>query len=153
MEKEIFLQQADTLIRTCSQLTLGEVGRLFLTLSRGEFGTLMFLCDKESGVTSTMISEALGIGPGGVANVLKALEKKGLVKKEQDTRDKRANCVTITPKGRELLARRYNQIREAVASLMETMGEENCVALNEHLEQLREASQSLDSDIHTGIIF
>jgi len=32
----------------------------------------------------------------------KALEKKGLVKKEQDTRDKRANCVTITPKGREL---------------------------------------------------
>lgn len=146
MEQTIYTHQAVTLIKTCSQLMMSDAGRLLLTLSRGEFGALMYLAENDGGVTSTMISEALGIGPGGVANVLKALEKKGLVKKEQDTRDKRANCVTITPKGAKLLNGRYEQIRQSVASVMETMGEAECAALNSGLEKLRDIAQAQDGD-------
>ncbi len=133
-------QQAEELIKLSSQLMMGEVGRMLLTLSRGEFGALMYLSDQEDGVTSTMISEALGIGPGGVANVLKALEKKGLVSKAQDRRDKRANCVTITPKGRELLDARYAQIRESITGFMEDLGEETCDSLNQGLAKLQQVA-------------
>ena len=151
MENVIFEQQADALIRTCSQLMMGELGRSLLTLSRGEFGVLMFLADRDGGVTSTTISDALGIGPGGVANVLKALEKKDLVKKDQDTRDRRANCVTITAKGRALLTERYDQIRASVAGLMEAMGGQACAELNERLAQLKEIARSMDGEDRNGI--
>ena len=144
MMETTYTQLADTFIRLCSQLMMGEVGRLLLTLSRGEYGVLLFLADQKEGVTSTMISEELGIGPGGVANVLKMLEKKGLVDKQQDTRDKRANCVTITPKGRALLDDRYAQIRQSTAELMEAMGADESEALNGGLEKLWEVAQAAE---------
>ena len=135
-----YQQQADLFIRTMSRLMGGEFERTLLTLSRGEFGVLMYLAGHTVGVTSNMISGALRIGPGGVANVLKALEKKGFVTKAHDKRDRRANCVTITPKGRELLDARYKQIRESITGFMEELGEETCDSLNQGLAKLQQVA-------------
>lgn len=142
--KMTYSQQADAFIKTTSQLMAGDIGRLLLSLSRGEFGVLMYLDGHDEGVTSTMISAALGIGPGGVANVLKALEKKGLVSKLQDQRDRRANSVTITPVGREHLEARYQQIKKSVVAFMKEMGPEQSAALGGSLSALLTVTQASD---------
>ena len=135
-----YQQQADLFIRTMSRLMGGEFERTLLTLSRGEFGVLMYLAGHTVGVTSNMISGALRIGPGGVANVLKALEKKGFVTKAHDKRDRRANCVTITPLGRAQLEERYQQIKAQVVVYLQALGLEDSMALNGMIERLLQVS-------------
>ena len=135
-----YQQQADLFIRTMSRLMGGEFERTLLTLSRGEFGVLMYLAGHTVGVTSNMISGALRIGPGGVANALKALEKKGFVTKAHDKRDRRANCVTITPLGRAQLEERYQQIKAQVVVYLQALGLEDSMALNGMIERLLQVS-------------
>ncbi|MBQ8952928.1 MAG: MarR family transcriptional regulator [Clostridia bacterium] len=145
-EKAAFQQQADLFIGTMAQLMGGEFERMLLTLSRGEFGVLMYLARHTEGVTSSMISDALRIGPGGVANVLKTMEKKGYVLKGEDKRDRRANSVTITPAGRALLDERYRQIKEQVVAHMRALGLEDSVALNGLIGRILQVTIDLENE-------
>lgn len=140
--KPTYAQQADEMIKMTARLLTSETGRQLSALSRGEFGILMYLAEHDGGVTSTLIGESLGIGAGGVANVLKTLEKKGLVSKAQDQRDKRANCVTITPEGRQLLERRYSRISQSLAGCLKSMSSDESASLRAGLRRLLQTVQT-----------
>ena len=137
-------KQADHLIDQLSQLLSGLMERLVISISQGEFGVLMFLSRHDKGVTSSTIARAMCIGPGGVANVLKALEQKGLVVKEQDRRDRRANCVRITDEGRMRLNRRLGYVRRYVVQNLNALGEEDSRQLVGLVERMLEISANLD---------
>ena len=99
--KEDLSTEADRMIETVTQLMSGQMERMLISISQGEFGVLKFLADCGKGVTSNEICRALCIGPGGVSNLLKALEKKGMIVKVHDLADRRANRVSITEQGRK----------------------------------------------------
>ena len=125
--------ELDRFINTSALLLSEPQGRMLLSLSQGEYGALRFLSSHDSGVTSTAICRALHIGAGGVANLLKTMEKKGLIVKMQDDNDRRANSVVITEKGRRQLQERYEQVRTAVGEAFDKAGVDAAV-LNEILD-------------------
>ena len=143
-EETELTREAGRLIDTAAHLMGGQTERMLLTLSQGEFGELMYLSQHEGGVTSGAISRAMHIGPGGVANLLKALEGKGYVVKAQSTVDRRANCVSITESGRRRLAERSAQVMSSTVKYLRELGLEDARALNDMLDRLLAVSMKLD---------
>ena len=89
MESSVLSQQADRLIELTAKLLGGENERMLISLSQGEYGVLLVLSKNDAGVTSNSISQAMRIGPGGVANLLKALERKGYITKDISRDDRK----------------------------------------------------------------
>lgn len=136
--------EADRFIKTFARLMGGQLKRKALTVSRGEFGVLMFLSTQDQGVTSGMIQDAMRIGAGGVANLLKSMERKGLISKRQDRADRRANCILMTEEGRRAFQERYAQVKRSALMYMEKIGVEESAAFNDTLEKILEISLSTD---------
>ena len=143
VKKPTIETEADRFVHIFSQLMGGRLERHALTISKGEFGVLMFLSEQESGITSTMIQDAMRIGPGGVANLLKTLEKKGFVTKGQDKADRRANSIIITDAGRIAVKERYDQVKRSVMLYMEKIGVEESASLNQTLLKILEISRDI----------
>ncbi|MBE5773793.1 MAG: winged helix-turn-helix transcriptional regulator [Clostridiales bacterium] len=136
--------EADRFIKTFARLMGGQLERKALTVSRGEFGVLMFLSTQDQGVTSGMIQDAMRIGAGGVANLLKSMDRKGFISKEQDHTDRRANCILMTEKGHRVFSERYEQIRRSALMYMEKIGAEESATFNDILEKILEISLSTE---------
>lgn len=134
MESSVLSQQADRLIELTAKLLGGENERMLISLSQGEYGVLLVLSKNDAGVTSNSISQAMRIGPGGVANLLKALERKGYITKDISRDDRRANSVRITDAGRAALEGRLAQARESARRYLATIGPEAAVAFNDALD-------------------
>ena len=145
MTKEAELsKEAERLVDMAARLMGGQAERMLLTLSQGEYGALLFLSRQEGGVTSNTIGRAMRIGPGGVANLLKALEQKGFVVKEHSREDRRANCVSITEEGRRRLAERSGQVMSSVLRRLQEIGLDDARAFNDMLERFLAVSVKFD---------
>ncbi|MBQ3472107.1 MAG: MarR family transcriptional regulator, partial [Clostridia bacterium] len=66
---------------------------------RGEYGVLRYLVQVKNNAGATEIRQALGVVPGRMADILNSLEKKGLIIRERDERDRRIVRVKITGEG------------------------------------------------------
>jgi len=83
--------------------------------------------------TAAALTAYLGITKGTVSQTLNALEAKGLVKKQVDTKDRRSKRLTLTAKGKKLLSR--DPLAATVSAIRELAGSGQRV-LNENLELL-----------------
>lgn len=63
------------------------------------------------------IADFLRLDPSQVVALVDQLQKAGLVAREPDQRDRRANVIVITPVGLETLAQARAKVREATESL------------------------------------
>src|SRR5690606_28459215 len=63
------------------------------------------------------IADFLRLDPSQVVALVDQLQKAGLVAREPDQRDRRANVIVITPAGLELLAQARENVREAAEAL------------------------------------
>ena len=79
--------------------------------TRGESGMLLYLYHVGRPMYPGELTEKLGLTTGRIANILKVLEKEGLVARTPDAMDKRRVQVALTPQG-EALAQQRN--RDAV---------------------------------------
>ena len=102
--------------------------------SRGEMMVLRYLELKEGEdasepVTPGDMSQALGLTTARIANVLKSLERKGLVERVHDTEDRRRVFVTLTDAGREFTRRKTEQVVSGAEEFILHMGEEDAPEL------------------------
>ena len=88
-------------------------------------------------------AERLDLSPGRVANVLKALEKKGLIERKKDPSDGRRTMVTLTQKGREYICQTYTQAIDVYHNLIEEIGEHDTREFLRITKKLLEASRVL----------
>lgn len=73
-----------------------------------------------------------------VTRLVDRLELQGLLKRVADPKDRRVSRVVITPKGRRLMERLDEPVHEMATRLTSCWGEEECLALANRLELLRE---------------
>jgi DNA-binding MarR family transcriptional regulator len=73
-----------------------------------------------------------------VTRLVDRLEVQGLLKRNQDTKDRRVSRVVITPKGRRLMERLDEPVQELSDRMTGCCSEEECLALSSRLEQLRD---------------
>ena len=66
---------------------------------------LLVLIDRASGLNQRDLARQLGMDPGNLISVLDMLEDQGLLKRPSDPADRRQRLVTLTAKGRRVLAK------------------------------------------------
>ena len=92
--------------------------------------------DKE--VTQSYLAHHTKINPMTISQVLGALEKKGYISRKPHSTDTRANAVTVTPKGEELLKDAILLIAKADAKFFNILGEKNTKIFNKFMVELIE---------------
>ena len=91
----------------------------------GEYGVLYYLFHTHETCSAGDLAEIVGLTPGRIANVLKALEKKSLITREKDPEDRRKINVSLTDSGLSYMSSCYKEAAKAYTSLIERIGIED----------------------------
>ncbi len=105
------------------------------SLTLPQFGVLECLGHKGS-LTFTELSRKQLVSGGNTTVVVDNLEKEGLVMRERCAEDRRQIYVRLTPKGRKLFDRMFNQHAELVAKIMSVLSPEEQERLAALLKKL-----------------
>ena len=89
----------------------------------GEYGVLYCLYLEGRAFSAGELAERMGLTPGRIANVLKALEKKGFVCREQDPEDRRRIHVTLTETGGQYIGSLCAEADKVYRALVESIGQ------------------------------
>ena len=108
---------------------------------RGENAVLTYLVHHSAQIHPSELAEKLSLVPGRMTDILKILEKKGMIRREKDPEDRRRVLVKITPKGIHNVTERREQIRLQYSGLYEALGLEDTVKL---IELLRKVNSYFD---------
>ena len=103
---------------------------------RGENAVLTWLVRQEEDVHPGELAEKLSLVPGRMTDILKTLEKKGMIRRERDPEARRRVLVRITPKGARSVTERREQIRVQYSGLYEALGLDDTVKLIELLHKV-----------------
>ena len=93
--------------------------------SSGEYGILYCLQRDNRSYSAGELAYLLGLTPGRITNILKALEKKRLVVRQHDPADKRRVIVSLTDHGQEYVCKVYADSEQAFRKVVEAIGEED----------------------------
>jgi DNA-binding MarR family transcriptional regulator len=89
-------------------------------LTMTEWALLGKLYDSKSdGVHLAEVATALGVEPPLITTMVSQLEKKGLVGRKEDVRDRRAKFISLTDEGRELVPRIEDSMRSTLSGLFQ----------------------------------
>ena len=81
--------------------------------------------DSETNVGLSEIRRYLSISKAAVSQMLGTLEKKGYINRDVDKNNRRNLIVTLTPKGREAFADRYEDFKDRLESIITHIGEDD----------------------------
>jgi DNA-binding MarR family transcriptional regulator len=93
-----------------------------LDLRPVEFTILQLVCENAP-VTATQLAKELAITTPGITIWIDRLEKRGLVRRERSSTDRRTQELTITPKGRALVSSALAKLLEAERELLASLSE------------------------------
>lgn len=129
---------ARSLAAVADEVTLTQYRALVVLASRGP-------------QTVAALAEAVAVTPPTASRLCDRLERKGLVERRADARDRRAVSLGLTTAGRELVDAVTRRRREEIAGLLEAIPAEGQRALVEALTQLSEAAGEVpEQDWSTG---
>ena len=89
----------------------------------GENGVLCHLHANGGRLSSGELAESMGLTSGRIANILKSLERKGLIQRKRDTKDKRHVIAVLTDHGRD----RINDILEKNNEIIKEVLEQSSI--------------------------
>jgi DNA-binding MarR family transcriptional regulator len=93
------------------------------------------------------VSDRFEISPAAASQLVDKLVQSGLIRREEDPHDRRAKCLNLTDKGKELIqqgvALRYHWLDQ----LAEKLTAEERVKINEALTIMTEAAQEMEKSI------
>ncbi|GEM01918.1 DNA-binding transcriptional regulator, MarR family [Halolactibacillus halophilus] len=92
---------------------------------QGEKGVLIYLDHTQEQTTPTQIAEFLGVTTARTASILNSLEKKGVIARSMDPRDRRKIIVEITEKGKGISKEGKNTAITNVSEILEALGEKD----------------------------
>lgn len=96
---------------------------------RGEAFVLQYLDTHQGPIPPGEISGAMGISSARMATALNSLERKELVIRKEDPRDRRRILVYMTAKGKALAEERYREVLQLTSEMLSLLGEEDAKEL------------------------
>lgn len=110
-------------------------------LSSNQYNVLRILRGSPEGLPCGEIGSRMITRDPDITRLLDRLEKRNLISRSRETRDRRMVMAKITPEGLELLARMDEPVREAHRSQLGHLGRERLRALNNLLQVARDPSR------------
>ncbi len=92
---------------------------------KGETNVLLFLVEYKEGVLAGQIAKKLGLSASRATNILNSLEKKGMIERKNDCKDKRKVYISITDAGRKKILDKYNEVVGKFELVFRELGEED----------------------------
>jgi DNA-binding MarR family transcriptional regulator len=133
-EEEAFLD----LLRTCDRLTRGVVGVLKPgALSPTQYNVLRILRGSKEGLPCGEIASRMITRDPDITRLLDRLERRGLLSRCRESRDRRMVLTRITPKGLKILAELDEPVQEAHRKQLGRLGRERLQKLTELLRVAR----------------
>ena len=111
-------------------LTVGEAD-----ITPPQLGTL-FLVEANPGVSQSAVAEALRFDRSTLVQIVDRLEGRGLLKRENSTRDRRSHALTLTAAGARLLVTLKELLRVHEAEIAASLSESERAELIALLERL-----------------
>lgn len=93
----------------------------------GETGVLLWLNQQEKDIYAIDIIEHFRLTPGRVANILKKLEQRQLIKRQEDGEDQRRSRISLTEKGILRANTLYMQMNAGHAQVLTALGQKDAV--------------------------
>lgn len=135
-EEAAFLE----LLRTADMLTRGAIGVLRVEdLSPAQYNVLRILTGAPEGLPCGEIASRMITRDPDVTRLLDRMEKRGLISRARESRDRRMVLTRITPKGCKLLERLNEPVREIHSEQLGHLGKERLRVLGELLAAARVA--------------
>lgn len=135
-EEAVFLE----LLRTTDMLARGLVTVLKTeALSANPYNVLRILRGAPDGLPCSEIASRMITRDPDITRLLDRLEKRGLISRCRETRDRRMVMARITPEGLKLLGRLDEPVEEAHRKQLGHLGRERTRALTELLRAARRA--------------
>ena len=104
--------------------------------AQGEEGVLLCLRQRAGEpVLSGELMAMMGLTTGRVANILRQMEKKGLIRRRQGEGDRRCVFVSLTEAGARRAEEKYREIAAANRRILEYLGETDSAELARLLER------------------
>jgi len=91
----------------------------------GEIGVLLWLNQQGEDTYAIDIIEHFGLTPGRVANILKKLEQRQLINRQEDVEDQRKFRISLTEKGISRANELYGQMNDGHARMLAALGQED----------------------------
>lgn len=133
-EEAAFLE----LMRTTDMLSRGLVGVLKAEeLSSTQYNVLRILRGSPDGLPCGEIASRMITRDPDITRLLDRLEKRALISRCRETKDRRMVMARITPKGLKLLARLDEPVQEGHRKQLRHLGRERLCALTELLQAAR----------------
>jgi len=98
---------------------------------------ILFCIGRYPGYTQIKIANLLDLEPQNLLRELDKLEKKGLIKKSPDTKDRRVNCLKITSKAEKVIQEIQSISDKIKPEILSGMSYEKTQTLVEHLSDVR----------------
>lgn len=109
------LSLASAIDRDCAELLAQH------QLSEGRFVLLFLLDAAGDGLAPNVLAERAGITRATVTGLLDGLEREALIERQADLHDRRALCIRLTRKGRQLARKVFDQHSHWIAGLFATL--------------------------------
>ncbi len=123
-EKEI----EESAVELC-RLSIVNAGRISELRDRltvdGEEAVLLWLWQRDKEEYAVNITEQFGLTAGRVANIIKRLEQRGYILREQDEDDKRRVKIRLIPEGSAAAEGFYNRLMNEHKEFIRGLGREN----------------------------
>jgi DNA-binding MarR family transcriptional regulator len=115
-----------------------------MEISRGEFAVLIYLKEKNDGVSAINLSQEFQINSSRVTAILNSLSKKELIERKNDPSDKRKIKVYITEKGKLSAERIKNIITHNVFHLVDQLEEDEAIQFIHVMKKMTEIVKHID---------
>jgi DNA-binding MarR family transcriptional regulator len=124
------IKRVEMLVRSKLEIALRDLG-----LTTGQYAALSLLASMPE-TSSAQLSRAIGVTPQTMAETIVAFERDDLIRREQSREHKRILKITLTQKGKALLAACELRATDAESELFGMMPENDLNQLRTHLQMI-----------------
>ncbi|HEX7120662.1 MAG TPA: helix-turn-helix domain-containing GNAT family N-acetyltransferase [Longimicrobiales bacterium] len=116
-------------VRRFNRFYTRQIGLLEEGLLRSPFtlteARVVYELAQQAETTATQLGRALGLDPGYLSRILRALQRRGLIERRRSERDRRRHLVTLTPAGRDAYARLDAASRDEIEAMLRRVSEDD----------------------------
>lgn len=113
-----------------------------IKITKGEFNALIFLNNNGGAMMPKQLASATEVSSARMTAIIRGIEEKGFVKREDVEGDRRKVNIVLTEKGKNLIDDIYNKSVKHMANYLEKLGEEDA----EHLVKILKKTKDILAD-------
>jgi DNA-binding MarR family transcriptional regulator len=110
----------------------------------------LILSQPAGSVTAGQLADMTGLTTGAITHILDRLEKRQIIARVRDTRDRRRIFIGVNPQSLEPLLPRYEAIGKAFTELVDQYGDAELQLICDYMEKASAVAQQLLTNMSAG---